>query len=261
MRLRRQWPAGAIFAMKAAGQTHPRRAPIVMPARPLTLVPTRRWLIAVALAMLVAHEAHELVHTWTGRALCGAWGTRDFNAWSLAPGCTTWIPTLVGPVFSWLVMWAGVALLSSAAEGRRWTGLALIFAPNPLGRLLPALLGGGDEGVVARALVGRVGPWARLLVIATTAVVVLPPLVAAWRTLPIHQRGRWFALLFVGGILVTGPLLFVVGNGLLARGVLAQPGVAGAPLLIDLCSLATLAAFATQWRALANRTRAEAAVG
>jgi len=220
--------------------------------RPTSTVPTRRWLIALALAMLAAHEAHELVHTWTGRALCGAWGTRDFNVWSLAPGCRTWVPTLVGPVFSWMLMWVGVGLVVSRHEPRRWVGLALIFAPNPLGRLLPAFQGGGDEGVVARALVGSAGPWARILVIVTVALLVVPPLVVAWRALPAARRGGWFALLFGGAAFVTGLLLLVVGNGLLARGVLAEPGLFGAPRLIEWYTAALLAACATQWRALGD---------
>lgn len=226
-----------------------------MPARPLTAAPSYRWLIAVALAMLVAHESHELVHTWTGRAMCGAWGTRDFNVWSLAPGCTTWVPTLVGPVFSWVLMWVGVALLASDYEPRRWTGLAFVFAPNPLGRLLPAMMGGGDEGVVARELFGRAGPWARLAVVTAAVLVILPPLFVAWRALPVKRRGAWFAVLFAGGILVTGPLLFVVGNGLLARGVLAEPGFLGAPRLIELFTAVAVIAFAFCCRALGNQPR------
>lgn len=122
-----------------------------MTSTPLPSAPTLRWLVAAAMLALAAHELHEIVHTWTGRTLCGAWGTRDFNVWSLAPGCSTWVPTLVGPVFSCALMWVGVALLSSPDVRKRWVGLATLFAPNPLGRLLPAVLGGGDEGVVARA--------------------------------------------------------------------------------------------------------------
>lgn len=223
-----------------------------LPGDPLPSAPNHRWLLALALAMLAAHEAHEIVHTWTGRALCGAWGTRDFNVWSLAPGCRTWIPTLVGPVFSWLLMWVGAALTTSRREPRRWVGLALIFAANPLGRLLPAFQGGGDEGVVARALVGPAGPWARILVIAAVALLVVPPLVVAWRALPSARRAGWFALLFGGAALVTGLLLFVVGNGLLARGVLAEPGLLGAPRLIEWYTVVVCVACATQWRALGN---------
>ncbi|HTK56657.1 MAG TPA: hypothetical protein VL295_07525 [Gemmatimonadales bacterium] len=213
---------------------------------------TRRWLVAFLFLILVAHEMHELVHTGVGRLLCGAWGTRDFNVWQLAPGCTTWVPTLMGPLFSWSLMWSGLVLTRSADPCRRWTGLALIFAPNPLGRLLPALLGGGDEGVVARALLGSTPPWPRILVIASAALVIIPPLVAGWRALPERRRGGWFALLFAAGILVTGPLFLVLGNGLLARGVLAQQGFLGAPLLIELSTLLAVVGFAFTWRGLRN---------
>lgn len=209
-----------------------------MTITPLRSQPTPRWLVAVAFLALVAHEGHELVHTATGRFLCGAWGARDFNAWSLAPGCDTWVPTLAGPLLSWLAMWTGVLLLASTAEPRRWVGMALVFAPNPLGRLLPALLGGGDEGVLARTWLGHGGPAARALVLLEAAIIVVPPLLVAWRALPEKRRAGWFLLLLAGGILVTGPLLFVLGNRLLQRGVLAQAGPTGAPVLIELFTFA-----------------------
>jgi len=68
----------------------------------------------------------------------------------------------------------------------------------------------------------------------------------------VSSRGRWFALLFGGASLVTGLLLFVVGNGLLARGVLAEPGLFGAPRLIEWYTVVLFAACATQWRALVS---------
>lgn len=213
---------------------------------------TRRWFVAFFFAILVAHDLHELVHTGVGRLICGAWGPRDFNVWSLADGCNSWVPTLMGPLLSWSLMWAGLLLTRSADPGRRWAGLALIFAPNPLGRLLPALLGGGDEGVVARALTGMNGAVPRALVIIAAVLIILPPLVAAWRALPGPGRAWWFLLLFASGILVTGPLYLVVGNGLLARGVLTSPGLLGAPQLIELASLLSLAGFAFTWRGLRN---------
>jgi hypothetical protein len=213
---------------------------------------TRRWLVAFFFLILVAHDLHELVHTGVGRLVCGAWGPRDFNVWQLASGCDTWVPTLMGPVLSWSLMWAGLLLTRSADAGRRSSGLALIFAPNPLGRLLPALLGGGDEGVVARALLGSTPPWPRILVILLAALIVVPPLVAGWRALPERRRGAWFALLFAAGILVTGPLFLVLGNGLLARGVLTAPGYLGAPLLIELSTLLSVVGFAFTWRGLRN---------
>ncbi|HVX90030.1 MAG TPA: hypothetical protein VG940_13930 [Gemmatimonadales bacterium] len=210
---------------------------------PLSSRPTLRWAAAFFFAILVAHDLHELVHTGVGRLICGAWGPRDFNVWGLADGCDTWVPTLMGPLASWALMWTGAALLRSADEGRRWAGLALVFAPNPLGRIHPALVGGGDEGVVARALTGQTGAVPRALVIVAALVIILPPLVAAWRALPRHRRAGWFLLLFAAGILVTGPLYIGLGNGLLARGVLTTPGALGAPQLVELAMLVALAGF------------------
>lgn len=221
------------------------RVPEPHPSRP-----TLRWAVALFFAILVAHDLHELVHTGAGRLICGGWGPRDFNVWSLADGCETWLPTLMGPLLSWALMWTGVALLGSADEGRRWAGLAFVFAPNPLGRLLPALVGGGDEGVVARELTGRTGAVPRTLVIIAALLIILPPLVAAWRALPLHRRGWWFLLLFAAGILVTGPLYIGLGNGLLARGVLTTPGILGAPVLIELSTLLALVGLAFTWRGL-----------
>jgi hypothetical protein len=218
------------------------------PTTPLAGHPTWRWLLATFFLALVAHEGHELIHTGVGRMICGDWGSRDFNVWSLAEGCESWLPTLMGPLFSWSLMWAGVSLLRSGDEGRRWMGLAFIFAPNPLGRLLPALFGGGDEGVIARHFLGREGPGARIAVIVVTFAIILPCLVAAWRALPERRRALWFILLFVGGILATGPLYFVLGNGLLSRGVLAEPGVMGAPVLVELCTVVSVVGLVATWK-------------
>lgn len=217
--------------------------------------PSLRWLLAFVFAILVAHELHELAHTGVGRLACGAWGARDFNVWSLAEGCESRLATLAGPLFSWALMWAGVWLVRSGTEEGRWTGLALIFAPNPLGRLLPALVGGGDEGVLARALVGGPGMAARGVVIVAAALFVLHPLLYAWHALPERRRLGWFLTLFASGILVTGPLLFALGNGLLARGVLASPGLLGAPILVEIVTLLSLVGLALTWRDLRNAPR------
>jgi hypothetical protein len=90
------------------------------------------------------------------------------------------------------------------------------------------------------------------VVILAAFLAVLPPLLFAWRALPARRRFGWFVLLFLSGIFVTGPLLFVVGNRLLARGVLSDPGLLGAPLLVELVTLATAMGLALTWRSLQN---------
>jgi hypothetical protein len=45
------------------------------------------FVIAFISLRFVMHEAHELVHTFVGRVICGCWGPMDFNIWSLCEGC------------------------------------------------------------------------------------------------------------------------------------------------------------------------------
>lgn len=199
-----------------------------------------RWAVAFLALVLVLHELHELAHTWTGRLVCGGWGTRDFNTWSLVAGCEAWTPTAMGPLFTYLVLWAGAGLLLRPDRGTRLVGLALLFGANPLARLLTVGLGGGDELVVALAWSGgdqaTGGLWT-----ATVAVVVAvcaPPLVVGWRALrPTPRRGAWFAGLFLGPTVAVLLILLIGMNSLLEAGVLATPMILGEPPLVLLTTL------------------------
>ena len=194
----------------------------------------------VALA-LVAHEAHELIHITVGRLVCGGWGTRDFNSWTLPSDCTSTLPTLAGPVLSFSLMWIGSWLLGSSS---RWRPLALglVFAPNPFARLLTAGMGGGDEGVLVRAWTGLPrGSAATALAAVPVALLVAFPLWRAWNSMARRRRLPIFIALLLMPTLVTGILLLVAGNRLLAAGLLAKPEIAGTPPLIWLISLAAVA--------------------
>jgi hypothetical protein len=212
----------------------------------------RFWAACAALAVLL-HEAHELAHTAVGRVLCGGWGPRDFNAWALPPGCESPVPTLAGPLFSYLVIWAGWALLRDggvATDRRRLAGLALVLMANPFARLFTAAMGGGDEGVLVRGWLGlERGPLATAITFALVAAVTAVPLAAAWRAAPREGRAWRFPLLLVLPMLVTGILLFAAGNRLLARGVLREPVIAGAPLLVWLATLLAALALTLSRRA------------
>ena len=60
------------------------RLPILMRLRP-----TWKSLLAFVALLFFVGEAHELVHTGLGRLLCGCWGARDFNGWSLCANYQT----------------------------------------------------------------------------------------------------------------------------------------------------------------------------
>lgn len=74
--------------------------------------------------------------------------------------------------------------------------------------------------------------------------------VSGWRALAPSRRLPWFALLLFAGILVTGPLLLLLGNRLLQLGLLASPGPFGAPLLVEVVFLVSASWLAASWGAL-----------
>lgn len=209
---------------------------------------------AAALALLL-HEVHELAHTMVGRALCGGWGPRDFNSWGLPESCDSWLPTLAGPLFSYAVMWIGFFLLRRP-RATPLPGVALVLMANPLGRLITAVMGGGDEGVLVREWLGlERGNAARAIAFLLVAGITGPPLLAAWRALSGTGRPWKFGLLLILPMLLTGVLLFVLGNRLLAAGVLREPVLLGAPLLVWVVTVLSAVALAVWHEALPRRRR------
>ncbi|NML66026.1 hypothetical protein HHL22_12505 [Hymenobacter sp. RP-2-7] len=198
---------------------------------------TWRSLLAFGALLFVASEAHELVHTGLGRLLCGCWGTRDFNVWSLCASCdhrplVQLAATWSGPLFSFALMWLGFWLLGPRQSARRWSlGFALVFAAIPFARILGAVFMGGNDEVYA---LSKFMPYHRAWALGAALVLLatVPPLVRAYATLA--PRGR--AWVFLGFFLLPTAVLFVVilgaMNSLLASGFLATYGVLGSPILV-----------------------------
>lgn len=209
-----------------------------------------RWFAAYSFLLLAIHEAHELAHAVTARAVCGVWPVRDFNAWRIPVECASWAPTAAGPLFSYLLMAVGGALVRRASS--RWGGVALIFAANPFARIFTAVMGGGDEMVVGQRISGLASrtPMLRVAVIAFVTLVCGAAIVAGWRSMAgMKRRVLWFVVVLVWPMVLTGIALFVVGNRLLRAGVLALPLIGGAPLLVIVVSAvaAALAALTHRW--------------
>jgi hypothetical protein len=199
------------------------------------------YLITFLLLELVMLELHETVHIVVGRLICGCWGPRDFNVWSLCADCSQkqplwWLATLAGPLFSFGLMWLGTSWLFSNQPDRKALGFSLIFANIPFGRITNVMMGGGDEMVVIRQLLADQYSRTQLVLICSVIVLVLglPPILAAYRVL--INRLSW---LYVLGFL-TLPLLFLLLyvltglNALINHGFLSNPWLMGTPLLITL---------------------------
>ena len=199
------------------------------------------YVVTFLLLLIVMLELHETVHIVVGRLICGCWGPRDFNVWSLCKGCsenhpTWWLATLAGPLFSFALMWLGMFWLDAKESGRMTLGFSLIFANIPFGRISTVMMGGGDEMVVTRHFL--TGEYSRTQMILICSVLVLglglPPVIKAFRVL----TNRWSWLYIIG--FLTIPLLFLLLyvltglNTLLNNGFLATPWIMGTPVLITL---------------------------
>jgi hypothetical protein len=205
-------------------------------------------LIAVFALMMVTGEAHEQVHIQTGRFICGRYGPRDFNAWSTSADCVTpeyrFLATLAGPLFSYLVLWAGAYLLLRAASAAGQSlGFALVFAPVPFARIFTAVMGGGDEKVVLIALFSDTLSLSstKLLAAILVTAICLPPILIAG--LKLTNRFRWLYVVgfSVGPLIVLGFWVFKVLNVLLEDGFMDEVLLLGTPTLI-LVNFAAMAA-------------------
>ena len=208
------------------------------------------WIATFILLSLVCLGAHELVHHLAARATCGQWGTMTFWTFELAPGCEASGPvlgaTLAGPLTTYALMYAGLALIRS---GRGLAGVTLVLANLPLARFVTVLMRGGDEMVLGRAWIGGAAAWPVLMTI--TVLLLAPPVVAAWRAIGNRHRPLLFAALLILPLFVD----VLIKRVLLARVLEAWPAaVAGVPWLFVLVMLAALAALG--WL-VARRTPAQ----
>jgi hypothetical protein len=202
---------------------------------------TLKSLFAFLALLFVCHELHELFHTTVAYWQCGCWGQRDFNAWQVCTTCppvvnTIWA-TAVGPLFTYLMIWTGWLLMNKRNNIEQQSfGFALVWANVPFARLFTVLMKGGDEGVIAKAIVGQsklpIGIW--LLEIAVILLLVTPAFVRAWQLLAVQKRVWAFISFLIGPMLMEFISMHKIGNQLLANDVLAQPGILGSPLLINI---------------------------
>lgn len=181
-------------------------------------------------------EAHEIVHTSIGRIICGCWGQRDFNAWNLCDSCEKnpfgIIATLVGPIFTYIMIWYGNGFLDiNKTVNQKAFGFSLIFANLPFGRLLTALLGGGDEVVVVNTIVNNRN-LSRLIVIILIILIIAYPLFNAYRLIENKYKTGWFLVLLLVPVLAVLLIILGVMNSILEQGILKSYWILGSPILV-----------------------------
>ncbi len=228
------------------------------PIRPIHLNFDRRTISAFLALLFVLGEAHEIVHTAVGRLLCGCWGPRDFNVWRLCEGCSeevslSILATIVGPVFTFGVIWWGYVLMQSHRSADQTSlGFCLVFGGMPFTRIFTAAMGGGDEVYSLQQIFANGAESTPLWLLGLTIVVLLsaPPLYRGFHVL--SARCRWTT--FLGFLLLPFVLyLFVVlglMNTLLDQGLLDQDGLIGSPVLLNVWTVFWVGLLATTWKGL-----------
>ncbi|NVK52116.1 MAG: hypothetical protein HWD85_04220 [Flavobacteriaceae bacterium] len=203
---------------------------------------TSKYILTFLALTFVMHELHEIVHTTVGRIICGCWGKRDFNFWSICESCTTeksysLLATFAGPVFTFAMIWIGAFLLSSKNSiQKKALGFSLVFANLPFGRILTASLGGGDEVYALNKLLDN-HTLAWFLGLMFIILILIVPLYKCFKIIENKKKVLWFLMFFIlptviDLFVILGPL-----NFLLKKGVLSNYWILGSPTLVTLWTI------------------------
>lgn len=201
----------------------------------VTLTPKNS--IALLFLSFIMQETHELAHTGVGRIICGCWGKRNFNVWTLCSGCSKEQPlsilaTYAGPAYSFLIIWTGFFLLAKPSAKLKSVGLALVVSSMPFSRILTPIFGSGDE---IFALNSHWNNHTLAWIVGLTIVLALaiPPCVRLWNTIENRKRTLWFLGLIFVPFIMTGIVVFgLFQTLLLGNGVLKQDWILGSPMLV-----------------------------
>jgi hypothetical protein len=205
---------------------------------------TLKFVLTFMALTFVMHEAHEIAHTLVGRLICGCWGVRDFNVWETCESCAKnpneiW-STVMGPVFTFIMVWIGANLLKQTnTDAQKSLGFSLIFANMPFARLLNPAIGGGDELVVLNSILKNYD-LSRIIIFFLILFIVAYPLFKAYQTMSNKYKIAWFLGFFILPTFLD--LLIVLGlmNTLLSKGVLAEYWILGSPILVTVWTAAVL---------------------
>ena len=205
--------------------------------REMKITLTKKNTTALLFLSFVMQETHEIAHTSVGRFICGCWGKRNFNVWTVCKGCSSEQPlsilaTVAGPVYSFLVIWTGFYLLTKAPAKLKSIGLAFVVSTMPFSRILTPIFGGGDEVLVLKKLWNNhTLAWIVSVIIVLS--LTIPPVIKIWNTIDNRRKPLWMAGLIFVPFLMTGVVVFGIFQTLLLdNGFLKEYWVLGSPMLV-----------------------------
>lgn len=210
----------------------------------LTLKITFRYCLALYCITMLYSSLHELIHHFSGYLICGKWGYKSFNYFSTAceGAQKSWYATYTGPIFNYIMMYIGAAMLKGDSNYKKHLGFALIFAQLPLQRMVTPFFRKNDEFIATISLYGdtQLNYW---LVIIVIWAICIPPLIKAF--LAIQNRRRWLWFLFYLTLLpylLWGPVFGILEYLMVSKHVLDQQ-IIGIGLLFIINEIVTIIAY------------------
>lgn len=205
-----------------------------------------KFVIAFLALTFVMSELHEIVHTAVGRFICGCWGERDFNSWGICESCKnikfSWLSTLAGPVFTYIMIWIGASYLKSTNTNQQKSlGIALIFSNAPFARILNPLLTCGDEVTLVFKFFESLN-LASFITLIIILFITVYPMYKAFKTINNKPIGYFILFIFAPVILILLVILVVL-NTLLAKGILSETGILGSPIILNVWCILVLIVF------------------
>jgi len=192
------------------------------------------YLLSFFALVFLVHEIHDWIHVLVARAVCGCWGTKAFDYWTLC--AKSWVSvsnqgnvliTMAGPLFNYLVICWGWELMQPENElHQKSLGFSLVFASLPFPRIMGALAGGGDETLALKQIFLHADGGNRHIVslvgLLFVLILTLPALYRAFMLV----AGLWGKLMVVAFLVLPGYIDRLVVSGLLnkmlAKGILVH---------------------------------------
>ncbi|TSD67687.1 hypothetical protein FFF34_009955 [Inquilinus sp. KBS0705] len=192
-----------------------------------------RYCLAFMAFVFVFGQLHELTHLSAARVVCGDPGRQvDFNLWTLSENCTissyAYVPTIFGPVFSYVMMWTGFFMLLSNNKQLWPAAFVLILGNLAFARIFTAGMGGGDETTVLKVLLSGQPVWLiRLTGFALVFALASPSLFMVYKRLNNKHKLWLLAGFCVLPLLIMMPYEFMLLGKLIKTGFMARPGILG----------------------------------
>lgn len=183
--------------------------------------------------VFVFGQLHEIAHLTAAYWVCSKPGIQlDFNLWTLSKDCegspSAYLPTIFGPVFSYLCMWVGFFMLRSDNKNLWPTAFALVIGNVAFARILTAGMGGGDETTVLKVLLSGQSMWLiKGLGFALVFSLAFPPLYMVYKRLADRHRVWVLAAFCVLPLIIMMLYEFILLGKVIKAGVLPQAHLLG----------------------------------